>query len=134
MILYIYKIIIGLCPNPGFERIPYSDRNLYTVTPKQNRKAEKWIQKIRNTSFFNVAPTLFNSLPRHLRDITIPDIPSKVHVEAFKTELDKYLWHIPDQPGSVKTQQRLADSNSILHQTAYYMEQPIDQSPTKKNT
>ena len=123
MILYIYKIIIGLCPNPGFERIPYNNRTFYTVTPKQNRKAEKWVQKLRSTSFFNVAPTLFNSLPLHLRDIKIPDTPTKDHVDEYKTELDKYLWHIPDQPGTVKNQQRLADSNSLIHQKAYYMKQ-----------
>ena len=80
------------------------------------------MQNLRNTSFFNVAPTLFNSLPLHLRDIKIPDIPSKEHVEEYKKELDKYLWHIPDQPGSVKDQTRLADSNSILHQMDYYTE------------
>ena len=121
MIIYVYKIIIGLCPNPGFERIPYNNRTMFTVTPKQNRKAEKWVQNIRNTSFFNIAPSLFNCLPTYLRNIEIPETPTKEHVEKYKKELDKYLWHIPDQPGSVKDKTRVAESNSILHQKDYYM-------------
>ena len=49
MILYIYKIIIGLVPNPGFEEFPYNDRTGLKVRAKQNRKAAPWVQNLRNS-------------------------------------------------------------------------------------
>ena len=118
MILYIYKIIIGLVPNPGFEEFPYNDRTGLKVRAKQNRKAAPWVQNLRNSSFFNVGPTVFNSLPLHLRNFTIPDTPTKEHVEEYKKTLDEFLWQIPDQP-DVSGRQRSAETNSIVHQMQY---------------
>ena len=118
MIIYIYKIIIGLCPNPGFERIPLNRRT--TIQAKLNNKAEPWVQRMRHGSFFSRGPMLFNTLPAQLRDITIPDTPIKQNVMDFKKKLDDYLWHIPDQPateGLVKA----AESNSLIHQSRYYV-------------
>ena len=118
MIIYIYKIIIGLCPNPGFERIPLNRRT--TIQAKINNKAETWVQRMRHGSFFSRGPMLFNTLPAQLRDITIPDTPTKQNVMDFKKKLDDYLWHIPDQPateGLVKA----AESNSLIHQSRYYV-------------
>jgi hypothetical protein len=118
MIIYIYKIIIGLCPNPGFEKIPLNRRT--TIQAKVNNKAELWVQNIRHASFFNRGPMIFNTLPCQLREIIIPNTPTKQHVMDFKEKLDDYLWHIPDQPateGLVKA----AESNSLIHQTRYYV-------------
>ena len=121
MVLYMYKVFIGLCPNPGFERFPYNPRCGWKVEVKQNRRAEPWVQNLRNASFFSVAPKLFNSLPLGLRSFVLPAAPTKKHVEEFKGKLDEWLWCIPDQPGSIKDGQRLADSNSILDQMQYYI-------------
>ena len=52
----------------------------------------------------------------------LPEVPSKLCVEKYKEKLDEYLWHIPDQPGSVEDDSRLVDTNSLLHQTQYYQE------------
>ena len=117
MIIYIYKIIIGLCPNPGFEKIPMNRRT--TIQPKFNNKADSWIRNIRHGSFFTRGPMLFNSLPSYLRDITIPGTPTKQHIEDFKNKLDAYLWHIPDQP-TTEGLSRAAESNSLIHQSTYY--------------
>ena len=38
MILYIYKIMIGLCPNPGFDRIPMNRQT--TIMPKCSGQAD----------------------------------------------------------------------------------------------
>ena len=120
MMIYIYKIFIGLCPNPGFERFPFNPRTGFKVEVKQNLRAEKWVQTLRNTSFFSLAPTLFNSLPLKLRSFTLPQVPTPVHVDKYKKKLDKYLWCIPDQPGNVQDESRFGDTNSILHQMEYY--------------
>ena len=122
MILYMYKIIIGLCPNPGFNSenpFPYNERTGFSVKGKINRKAEGWVQKLRNTSLFVAGPTLFNRLPSSLRKFEIPDNPTKTHVEEFKKKLDEYLWHIPDQP-DVNGLVRAAETNSLVHQMKYY--------------
>ena len=118
MILYIYKIIIGLCPNPGFDRIPMNRRT--TILPKCSLRAEDWVKTIRQNSFFVRAPQLFNSLPEELRNVKIPETPSKDCVVEYKKKLDEYLWRIPDQPGTVDDEVRLALSNSLLHQTQFY--------------
>ena len=55
----------------------------------------------------------------------LPEIPSKLDVEKYKKKLDEYLWHIPDQPGAVEGETRLADSNSLLHQTQYYQQESL---------
>ena len=120
MILYIYKIMIGLCPNPGFDRIPMNRRT--TIMPKCSGRTDNWVKTARQSSFFVRGPQLFNTLPEHLRNVMLPEVPSKLCVEKYKEKLDEYLWHIPDQPGSVEDDSRLADTNSLLHQTQYYQE------------
>jgi hypothetical protein len=118
MILYIFKILIGLCPNPGFDRIPMTRGT--TIMPKCSGRADEWVKNIRQNSFFVRAPQLFNSLPADLRDIVLPETPSEDCVDEFKKKVDEYLWHIPDQPGSVEGEVRPAESNSLLHQKRYY--------------
>ena len=48
--------------------------------------------RLRASSFQVMGPTLFNSLPPHLRNIT------NCSVETFKSHLDQYLSGFPDQP------------------------------------
>ena len=120
IIIYLYKIIIGLCPNPGLDGIIWTERAGFTIHPKVNRKAQSWVQNLRQSSFFIKGPMIFNGLPIELRKITIPDNPNKNHVLAYKKILDEYLTHIPDQP-QVQGLTRAADSNSIIHQRQYYI-------------
>ena len=123
MILYIYKIMIGLCPNPGFDRIPMNRRT--TIMPKCSGRVDGWVKSARQSSFFVKGPQLFNTLPEELRNVELPEIPSKLCVEKYKKKLDEYLWHIPDQPDAVEGETRLADTNSLLHQTQYYHQESL---------
>ena len=120
MILYIYKMLIGLCPNPGFDRIPMNRRT--TIMPKCSGRGDDWIKSARHSSFFVRWPQLFNTLPEEQRNVKIPEVPSKTCVEDYKKTLDGYLWHIPDQPGAVEGVARQAETNSILQQTQYYQQ------------
>ena len=89
MILYICKIFIGLCTNSGLEIFPFNACTGDKVEIKLSLKAEKWVQKPGNSSFFSLAPTLFNALPLELRSFTLPETPTKKHVEEYKHKLDK---------------------------------------------
>ena len=100
-IIYIYKIIISIVPNPGIH-IEYNPRTKYHVQPKSNLKAPTWARSIRANCFFSTGPSLYNKLPRQLREIEAINIPNKNHVEAFKRKLDKLLQNIPDIPGTLE--------------------------------
>ena len=65
-------------------------------------------RKLRDNFSWN-ACRLFNALPRSLRDVT------NCSVEMFKTQLDKYLQTVPDEPHITgMTMYRRAESNSII--------------------
>ena len=98
-IIYIYKIIINIVPNPGFH-IEYNPRTKYYVQPKSNLKAPTWARSIRANCFFNTGPSLYNKLPFQLREIEAINKPNKNHVEAFKRKLDEVLQTVPDIPGT----------------------------------
>ena len=103
-IQYIYKIIIGLLPNPGFSW-NYNIRTKYRIEPKINKK-QGWISRVRNSSFSVKGPLLFNSLHPQLRELEDTTKSKLQNVSIFKRKLDKYLKEIPDIPGR---------ANSILH-------------------
>ena len=94
-IIYLYKIKSGLVPNISeHHKVQFhSNKRFGTVCcvlqfPLYNNKA----MKARNASFALTASSLWNSLPRELRDL------SEISVEAFKTRLDKILKDYPDEP------------------------------------
>ena len=127
MIFYIFKIIIGLCPNPGFDRIPMNRRT--TIMPKHSGSGTAdWVKSVRQSSFFVRAPQIYNTLPEALRNVIIPETPSKLDVDEYKKKLDPYLWHIPDQPGSVEGESRQGDTNSLLHMTQYYQQETLQRN------
>ena len=114
MILYIYKIKIGLVPNIGLV-FDYNIRTGTKVTPKLNRKAPTWVTSIRQHTFFSKGPQLYNLMPKELRTNETIDTPGKIHVTRFKNKLDKWMNLIPDQP-TIDEQGRAALTNSLLHQ------------------
>ena len=92
LIIYMYKIKIGLLPNPGFEP-EYRRCHKFTYKPRYDRKNGRF-------SFFCVGPRLYNSLPPELRELDdIPD-ENKTLLETFKDKLDRCLQTIPDNPGT----------------------------------
>ena len=67
------------------------------------------------------ASFVYNSLPKHLRDI------ESVKTEKFKFELDKFLEIIPDQP-KMPNYVTASGSNSILDQLTHLRVQGIYRS------
>jgi hypothetical protein len=114
-IMYVWLILEGLVPNF------HHNKNGQTVGGISHyvhqRHGRKCFIRVTNpgpyktalySSFAFRGPTLFNSLPRELRNIT------NCTKDKFKSKLDKYLEIVPDQPlipGYV--QYRQAESNSI---------------------
>jgi hypothetical protein len=93
-ILYMYKIIENITSN--FQSYPIetvsNDRTGRKIKlPKLGTKPGR-TQTLQYNFFKSRAATVFNSLPRKLRDI------NGVRVEAFKLKLDKWLSSIPDEP------------------------------------
>ena len=100
IIIYMYKIIIGMVPNPGFDK-EYNPRTKIRVKPKVCNNAPSWVRKVRTSSFFYSGPVLYNKLPLQMRELEDIQTPSQKHISAFKTKLDSYLANIPDLPGSI---------------------------------
>ena len=95
LVIYTWKILEGLAPNPAPEYFKTSynsrrGRNINKLSYKAGSTVK--IRSIRHNSFFVRGPRLFNSLPKNLRDIT------DTSVESFKGSLDKFLKKIPDEP------------------------------------
>ena len=105
----------NLSTNPIQSR--YSERRgRYSVNPKlnNNQQCSAKINTLRENSFCVQGPTLFNCLPKRIRNIT------GVNVETFKHHLDKLLTTIPDQPGVPGyAGSRAAASNRITDQIRY---------------
>ena len=99
MIIYIYKLIINLIPNPGL-LIEYNPRTKTRVIPIQSRTGPCWVKKARSASFFYQAPRLFNFLPANLRELEDIGEPNSRHIDSFKQKLDDYLKAIPDLSGN----------------------------------
>ena len=101
IIIYVYKIVNKLTPNPGFD-IDYNPRLKLEVTPKLvlQRGNANWSKKARNSSFFVTGPRLYNSIPGDLRELEDNIVPSKSMINSFKRKLDKHLSTIPDLPGT----------------------------------
>ena len=110
-IIYIFKILEKLVPNVGIQQYHNIRLGRFLRVPKINNSAPKTIQSIKESSFTVQGPQLFNSLPKHIRDMT------DCTVLKFKSMLDKYLTTIPDEPRvSGYIQLSVAYTNSIIHQ------------------
>ena len=113
-------------PNPGLKEAQdneYLGRRC--LIPKINHRSRKAIQTLKENSFQVNGPNLYNSLPKHIRNM------KKSTLDEFKMELDKYLQRMPDQPkidGLIPWGQDREGkpSNSILHQVA---RQPAVEGP-----
>ena len=94
-IIYLYKIKCGLVPN-------ISEHHGLQFYPNKRFGTSCWVPsfplynnraiKARNASFALTASSLWNSLPKKIRNI------SEISVEAFKRRLDKVLKEFPDVP------------------------------------
>ena len=102
-IIYVWKILHNLVPNPG---IVWSINDRTGVTIQRPKSASA----LRRNGFIIRGANLFNILPRDLRRLS--DNPN---VETFKNRLDKILRIVPDEPFDPKLG-RAAASNSLIDQ------------------
>ena len=118
-IIYIWKILEGLVPNPNIRSYDAGRRGRLCAIPPMNNKAPKWTQNLREASFGVRAARLFNCIPCHIRDLT------GCNVDKFKKDLDDWLKNIPDEP-LVKgyTARRRCESNSIRHMAVFEAARP----------
>ena len=73
------------------------------------------IKHIRYASLSIRGPQLFNTLPPEVRNVT------NCSVEEFKTELDRFLSNVPDEPQIPGyTAMRRAESNSLVDMTSHH--------------
>ena len=115
-IIYIYKIKEGLVPNIsdtyGLQFSQRGRHGLMCLIPSYPLYQNKAITA-RNSSFALTASSLWNTLPKNLRNI------SGLSVDAFKRRLDKVLKHCPDEPRcsatGIFTDIHGRVSNSITH-------------------
>ena len=114
IIIYTWKIINKHVPNvssTGITTRNHPRLGIMCVPPKVNTRAGR-VTTIRHHSLAIVGPKLYNSLPKHLRNMT------NVTSEVFKNHLDKFLKHVPDEP-NMDHYRTAAESNSIDDQLRY---------------
>ena len=128
ILLYVWRILEGLSPNfcdpeDGGIKVNWNNRRgRMCVVPAISRQASAAVQRLRGTSFAIRGPKLFNTLPRELRNMT------GCSVESFKSQLDKYLRSVPDEPQVPGyTACRRADSNSLIHMAQFTSAQHVSQ-------
>ena len=110
-IIYTWNIIEQLVPNFGIKHYTNNRLGRFCHVPKLNNSASCSIRTLKESSFAVKGPQLFNSLPQHIRQIT------NCKPLKFKTNLDKFLETVPDEPRvQGYTQFCRAQTNSILHQ------------------
>ena len=112
IILYVFKIVYGIVPNPGLLWIDETRRGRcieYVSTHNRNAKGNK----LRKNSFLYTAYKLFNCLPANIRNFNGSML-------SVKTLLDNILCKIPDEPRlNGYTMYSRAPNNSIVTQILY---------------
>lgn len=95
-IIYVYKVLEKMSPNLTVNKIECQHidrRGRYCVIPvKSNNQCSSKVKNAREASLAIRGPTLFNVLPKSIRNI------SGVSVNSFKRSLDKFLSQLPDEP------------------------------------
>ena len=115
IIIYIYKIINNLVPNPGIS-FKFNERTgMKAVVPLITNHMSSLHRKLRINSFNYLGPRLFNLMPVTIRN---HQIENNTCVHSFKNALDQFLEAVPDQP-TVNNLQRAAESNSLIDQINY---------------
>ena len=112
-ILYVFKIIIGKCPNLENNRFKIrttssNRRGLFCVLPPICAASTARTKTAVEQSFSIRGPRLFNCLPINLRSADLSFV-------SFKRNLDKWLGVVKDQP-FVAGHPVQAASNSIIDQ------------------
>ena len=112
MIIFLWKISQNMIK--GYS-VPFStsERRGRTVVPHQvDPSAPAVVRRARESSLSVKGARIFNLLPVTLRNIDCDN------VENFKSELDKFLSLVPDQP-TIPGHPRAAETNSLLENSDF---------------
>lgn len=108
-IIYTWRMMENQVPNAGIQH-HISKRGRRCVVPPLTSARDNWIRRLRESSLNSRGPTLFNCLPRNIREIT------NCKTESFKSALDTWLKSVPDEPQIPGyTAMRRSESNSLRH-------------------
>ena len=88
--LYVWKILEGLVPNCGLEQTLSERRGREVLIPEL--KGSQRVKSLRENTLQVNGAKIFNSLPKSLRNL------SRIPLEDFKMQLDKFLETLPDEP------------------------------------
>lgn len=111
-ILYIYKILTGKCLNNLKIQFNIHQRlGRLCHIERIHSRASARVKTLKENAFAIRGSLLFNALPKNLRDA-----PER-SLESFKSQLDKFLRTVPDQP-KLPHYHLSAASNSIIDQLA----------------
>ena len=128
IILFMYKIITKLYPNPGFDlsSIVFNERGEVRMDPKFDPRAPSWVKRLRTASIFSKGPRLLETVLPYLGGMACLTNPAP-NVVDFKEKLDKVLVTIPDEPTvpGLTANMRPALSNSILDQIRHGNPTPV---------
>ena len=119
-VIYVWKIIEGLCPNlpkNPIQTYKHIRMGRLCKIPPVNKKSPLRVQTIKEHTLAIRGPHIFNSIPKDLRDKT------GVNVESFKKALDKYLGTLSDQPPVSGYYTR---DNSITNRQLHRTERSLD--------
>ena len=108
-IIFLWKVAQGLVQGYHVEFYNSERRGRLAAVPQYKSRAPSQVRRAREASLSVKGAKLFNSIPRELRDL------NHSKVDAFKSGLDEWLSHIPDQP-TIPDRQRAALTNSLLDQ------------------
>ena len=112
MMIYIYKIIVGLAPNFEASRVVVTQRSdrrgLTCRVPPVNRAAMARVQSLQENSLPVLGARLFNLLPAETRGFS-------GQLDNFKKQVDRFLSGVPDQP-PLPHYYQISATNSLLHQ------------------
>ena len=122
-VIYVWRMLEGQVPNlhNPINSTWHARRGRTCRVPPVNQRLPATIRAARESSFAIRGPSLFNTLPLELRNLT--GCPS----EDFKEALDRHLETVPDEPlVPGLTAFRRAESNSLLAWTEQVLR---DQAP-----
>ena len=91
-IIYIWKIMEGLVPNPGVLVCESSTKGRLVKIPPLCTRSSARVKTLREASLNVHGGRLFNALPQSVRNVKNCDI------SLFKEKLDSFVSKIPDQP------------------------------------
>lgn len=122
LIIYVWKIIVGLVPNFLDQCLRISTKEhirlgRLCVVPPFNSRALASVRTMHERSFSVMGPRLFNCLPMDLRAY-------EGTVDGFKAKLGLFLKTVPDKPPLPHYHQPAA-GNSLLQQLAHLRAQNL---------